>query len=80
MWYVYLIKCIDGSIYCGRTRHLKDGIALHNEGKVCKYTRERRPVYLIIAKYGFNRQDALFLENRIREMKKEYKVSFLENL
>lgn len=79
-WYVYLIRCCDGSIYCGITRHLKEGIALHNDGLACSYTRKRRPVYLIVAKYGFNRQDAFRLENRIREMRKIDKIPFLERL
>jgi putative endonuclease len=79
-WYVYLIQCIDGSLYCGITLHLKDRIKLHNDGLVCNYTKERRPVHLVVAKYGFCKRDACYLEDRIREMKKEYKVLFLENL
>jgi putative endonuclease len=79
-WYVYLIQCCNGEIYCGITKHLKEGIALHNDGLACSYTRKRRPVFLLIAKYGFERKDAIFLENRIREMRKIDKIPFMETL
>lgn len=79
-WYVYLIQCCDGEIYCGITKNLKQGIALHNDGLACAYTRKRRPVFLLIAKYGFEKKDAIFMETRIREMRKIDKVPFMKTL
>jgi putative endonuclease len=80
LWYVYLIRCADDSIYCGVTTHLKHRIARHNDGTASKYTRARRPVSFIIAKYGFNRSDALKMEYRIKQMKKLDKIPFMEKL
>jgi putative endonuclease len=33
-WYVYILKCSDGSIYTGCTNNLKDRIKRHNLGQV----------------------------------------------
>jgi putative endonuclease len=34
-WYVYILKCKDGSIYTGCTNNLEDRIKRHNTGQVC---------------------------------------------
>jgi putative endonuclease len=80
LWYVYLIRCCDDSIYCGITTNIKQRVARHNDGTASKYTRARRPVRFIIAKYGFNRSDALKMEYKIKQMKKLDKIPFMEKL
>jgi predicted GIY-YIG superfamily endonuclease len=45
-WRVYLLRCVDGSLYCGITNELKARIATHNKGRGAKYTRSRLPVKL----------------------------------
>jgi len=47
MWYVYLVRCKDNSIYTGITTKLEERISRHNQGKGCNYTAYRRPVKLI---------------------------------
>jgi putative endonuclease len=47
MWYVYILRCIDGSYYTGITNNLEQRIAEHNSGKGARYTRTRRPLTLI---------------------------------
>jgi putative endonuclease len=46
-WFVYLVRCSDGTLYCGVTNNLDKRIAAHNSGKGAKYTRQRRPVVLV---------------------------------
>lgn len=46
MWYVYILKCSDGSYYTGCTNNLVDRIARHNKGQV-HYTKGRNPVVLV---------------------------------
>ena len=46
MNYTYLLRCADGTLYCGWTNHLAARVAAHNAGKGAKYTRTRRPVVL----------------------------------
>lgn len=46
MNYTYLLRCCDGTLYCGWTNCLEKRVAAHNSGKGAKYTRARRPVAL----------------------------------
>ena len=44
MNYVYLLRCADGTLYCGWTTDLAARVKTHNSGKGAKYTRSRLPV------------------------------------
>ena len=44
MYYVYLLRCADGTLYTGFTNDLARRLAAHNAGRGAKYTRGRRPV------------------------------------
>ncbi len=46
-YYVYIIRCADGSLYTGYTTDVARRIAAHNSGKGAKYTKTRRPVALM---------------------------------
>ena len=46
MWYVYILKCSDGSYYTGCTNNLDDRIKRHKGGDV-HYTQDKLPVKLI---------------------------------
>jgi len=67
-WVVYLIRCSDGSLYCGITNNLKNRLATHNSGKGAKYTRSRRPVELVVASFKMTKSDALKLEYRVKQV------------
>ena len=45
--YTYILKCADGTLYCGWTNDLEKRLASHNSGKGAKYTRSRLPVTLV---------------------------------
>jgi predicted GIY-YIG superfamily endonuclease len=47
LWYCYLARCCDGSLYVGITTDLHRRMAEHNAGRGAKYTRSRRPVTLV---------------------------------
>ena len=46
-WYVYLVRCSDGSIYTGITDNVEARLKKHNSGRGAKYTAQRRPVTLL---------------------------------
>ena len=47
MWYVYLLRCADATLYCGVTTDMERRLREHNAGsRGAKYTRARRPVEL----------------------------------
>jgi putative endonuclease len=45
-WYVYILKCINGTIYTGCTTNLQNRIKKHNQGQVI-YTKDKLPVELV---------------------------------
>ncbi len=45
-WFVYIVQCVDNTLYTGCTLNIERRIKEHNEGKGAKYTRGRGPVLL----------------------------------
>ena len=68
MNYVYLLRCADGSLYCGWTTDPDARLAAHNSGRGAKYTRSRLPVTLVYSEAYENRHDALSREWHIKRM------------
>ncbi len=73
MYYVYMLRCIDGSLYTGSTDDLDRRYAMHTAGKGAKYTKRRPPVALAAAWKTETKSEALKLEYRIKQLKKEEK-------
>jgi len=46
-WFVYLLRCADGSLYTGITKNLSRRCKQHNAGTASYYTRSRLPVELV---------------------------------
>ena len=46
MWYVYILKCRDGSFYTGCTNDLKDRIYKHSRKQI-HYTQDKLPIKLM---------------------------------
>lgn len=46
-WCLYVLRCADGTFYCGITTDLTKRIAQHDQGKGARYTRGRGPVRLL---------------------------------
>ncbi len=79
MWYVYLVKCSDCTLYCGITTDIDRRIHEHNSTKRgARYTRSRRPVSLFGFKKVESRSDALKLEIKIKKMAREKKLEFFK--
>ena len=49
-WYVYILRCGDGTLYTGVTDDVPRRLAAHRSGKGAKYTRGRGPLELSIRK------------------------------
>jgi len=79
--YIYLLRCADGTLYCGYTTDVERRLAEHNgAGKVAgaKYTSGRRPVRVVHQEAFATRSEALKREAEIKKMKKNLKVQMLE--
>lgn len=46
VFFVYMVRCADGTLYTGYTRDPEKRVLVHNAGKGAKYTRSRLPVVL----------------------------------
>ena len=76
MYYVYIVKCADDTLYTGIATELERRIVEHNESdKGAKYTRVRRPVSLV---YSEEHPDRSTVSKREYEIKK--KMSRAEKL
>lgn len=48
-WYLYMIECVNGSIYTGIAVDVASRYAAHASGKGAKYTRAHKPQALLLA-------------------------------
>jgi putative endonuclease len=63
--FVYLLRCADGTLYCGWTVDIARRLAAHESGKASKYTARRRPVALAAA---WESEHARRLEYAIKQL------------
>ena len=78
-WYVYLLECNDGSLYCGVTTNPERRLEEHNGLRPggARYTRGRRPVRLAACVEQPDRSAALRLEADIKKTPRAGKVKKL---
>lgn len=78
MYYLYILKCADKTLYTGITTDLKRRLIEHNTGKLgAKYTFSRRPVKLVYFKRFKNRSMASKEEARIKGLKRGDKIKLV---
>ncbi len=65
-FFVYLLRCNDGSYYAGHTDNLETRLAQHMQGVPGSYTAPRRPVSLVWSESFHTRDDAFAAERRIK--------------
>lgn len=81
MYFVYLLRCADNSLYCGITNNLEKRLRMHN-GEIkggAKYTRGRRPVSLETYATVVSLEKALQLEHSTKKQHVHKKISFINN-
>lgn len=78
MWYVYLLRCRDNSLYTGVTSNLENRLVCHNKGRASKYTRTRRPVELLYAEEFDDKSSALSREIEIKDFSVENKRKLIQ--
>ena len=77
-WYVYIVRCSDGTLYTGITKDLKKRIGEHNSGKDgAKYTKSRRPVDLVYSEQVESRSAAAKLEYQFKRMPRAKKKAMI---
>lgn len=76
-WLVYLVRCADGTLYCGVTTDLEKRVAAHNAGKGAKYTAapSRRPVRVVWSEPASDRGAALRRELAVKALPRRAKLA-----
>lgn len=80
VWFVYIIRCADGSLYCGIATDVDRRFTEHQEGapKGARYTRGKGPLELVFQKKIGTRSEATKEELRIKKLSREAKLLLLE--
>lgn len=78
-WYVYILRCGDGTLYTGITDNILRRLAAHQAGRGAKYTRGRGPLKLVYQEEVSDKPAALRREIEIKRMKRAEKERLIES-
>ena len=79
MCYVYILECVDKTLYTGWTVDLNNRIKTHNEGKASKYTRSRLPVDLVYFETYEDKISAQKREWAIKQLSRKEKLKLIDS-
>lgn len=72
-FFVYIVRCADGSLYTGLAADVQRRVREHNAGRGARYTRQRSPVTLVYSEVLPSRAAALQREAEIKRRGRSYK-------
>lgn len=75
--YVYIVACVDGTLYTGYTTDVERRMAEHNAGRGAKYTRGRRPVELVHVETYESQTEAMRREYAIKQLRRAAKEQLI---
>jgi putative endonuclease len=80
MWFVYIVRCADDTLYTGIAKDVGRRIEEHNSSDVlaASYTRGRRPVALVYREAADTRSTALKREYEIKQLTRQEKDELLK--
>jgi putative endonuclease len=76
-WFVYVVRCRDGSLYTGISNDVEARVAVHNGGRGARYTRSRRPVTLVYLERRRSRATAQSREATIKALPRAAKLALI---
>lgn len=76
-WFVYVLRCGDGSLYTGIARDVQARLQMHRSGKGAKYTRGRGPLELVYTEQCADKSEALKRELAIKALSREEKLHLI---
>lgn len=76
-WYVYMLRCGDGTLYTGVTDDVERRLAAHRSGRGAKYTRGRGPLELVYQEEVPDKSAALRREYQIKQLPKQEKEGLI---
>ena len=76
-WYVYMLRCGDGTLYTGITDDVQRRLEVHRSGKGAKYTRGRGPLELVHQEQYETKSEALRREVAIKALSRPEKLNLI---
>jgi UV DNA damage endonuclease len=76
-WFIYLLRCADGSLYTGITNDVPRRLKQHNAGTASRYTRSRLPAVLVYQEAQASHSQALKRELAIKGLSRQAKESMI---
>ena len=76
-WYVYMLRCGDGSLYTGSTTDVERRLREHQGGTGARYTRSRPPVTLAYTEAVADRSAAQRREAAIKKLPRAQKLKLI---
>lgn len=77
MWYLYILRCKDDTLYTGITTDVEKRLETHRAGKGAKYTRGRGPLELVYREQCGDHSAALKREAEIKALPREEKLKLI---
>jgi len=76
-FWVYILRCADGSYYTGHTDNLEQRIAQHHSGEFGGYTATRKPVTLVFIQECATREEAFRAEQQLKGWSRKKKEAMV---
>jgi predicted GIY-YIG superfamily endonuclease len=76
-WFLYVVRCADGTLYTGVARNVKERLATHERGRGARYTRGRGPLKLCAVRRCADKGRALRLEHAMKKLSRKHKEALL---
>ena len=77
-WYVYILRCGDGTLYTGITTDVPRRLQMHRSGRGAKYTRGRQPLELAYTEVCDDHSQALKREWQIKQLPRAEKEKLIK--
>ena len=77
-WYVYILRCGDGTLYTGMTDDVPRRLAAHRAGRGAKYTRGRGPVEVLYQEPQPDKSAALRRELALKKLSRAEKRRLIQ--
>lgn len=79
MWYLYIVRLSDNSLYTGITKDINRRLKQHRKGKGSKYVRSRLPLNLVYEEKHTDRSSASKREAEVKNWSKEKKERLIQS-
>jgi putative endonuclease len=77
-WYLYIVRCRNGSLYTGIATDVERRFAEHQANKGSKYLRGRGPLKLVFTKQIGKKELALKIERLVKRLPKLKKEKLIK--